>query len=73
MLQNRFGQVISAQATFIERVYIVGEVQLLYAIIESGGKQYKVSEGDIVSVELLPVEPDAAMEITKVLALENER
>lgn len=44
----------------------------MYAIIESGGKQYKVSEGDIISVELLSAETDAALEIDKVLAVENE-
>ena len=28
----------------------------MYAIIETGGKQYKVSEGDIITVEKLAVE-----------------
>ena len=28
----------------------------MYAIIETGGKQYKVSEGDIITVEKLGVE-----------------
>ena len=28
----------------------------MYAIIENGGKQYKVSEGDVVKVEKLPQE-----------------
>ena len=28
----------------------------MYAIIENGGKQYKVSEGDVVKVEKLPAE-----------------
>jgi large subunit ribosomal protein L21 len=28
----------------------------MYAIIATGGKQYKVAEGDIIDVELLPVE-----------------
>lgn len=28
----------------------------MYAIIENGGKQYKVSEGDVVKVEKLPAQ-----------------
>ena len=28
----------------------------MYAIIENGGKQYKVSEGDVLKVEKLPAE-----------------
>ena len=27
----------------------------MYAIIQTGGKQYRVSEGDVLSVEKLPV------------------
>ncbi len=30
----------------------------MYAIIATGGKQYKVSEGDIITIEKLGVEPD---------------
>lgn len=29
----------------------------MYAIIATGGKQYKVSEGDVIKVEKLDVEP----------------
>jgi len=32
----------------------------MYAIIETGGKQYKVSEGDVVFVEKLDVEAGAS-------------
>lgn len=28
----------------------------MYAIIETGGKQYKVAEGDVIKVEKLAVE-----------------
>ena len=31
----------------------------MYAIIEQGGKQYKVSQGDVVNIELTEVAPDA--------------
>ncbi len=43
----------------------------MYAIIETGGKQYKVSEGDIIFVEKLAVEEGATIEIDKVLAGNN--
>ncbi len=36
-----------------QRVYIEREVLFVYAVIETGGKQYKVSEGEIIYVELL--------------------
>jgi len=29
----------------------------MYAVIETGGKQYRVSPGQTVEVELLPAEP----------------
>ncbi len=29
-----------------------------YAVIQTGGKQYRVSEGDILEVERLPYDPD---------------
>lgn len=36
----------------------------MYAIIETGGKQYRVAEGDVVTVERLAAEPDAAVEFS---------
>ena len=44
----------------------------MYAIIETGGKQYKVSEGDIIFVEKLEVAEDAVITIDKVVALCGE-
>ena len=41
----------------------------MFAIIETGGKQYKVAEGDEIRVELLDVEPDSTLTIDKVLAV----
>lgn len=38
-----------------------------YAIITSGGKQYKVSEGDTVAVEKLNVKPQEAYAFSEVL------
>lgn len=40
----------------------------MYAIIEQGGKQYKVSQGDTINIELTEVAPDATtIELNKVL------
>lgn len=40
----------------------------MYAIIEQGGKQYKVAEGDIINIELTDVKPGAKkIELDKVL------
>ena len=39
----------------------------MYAIIETGGKQYKVSEGDVIKVEKLAVEAGTAYAFDKVL------
>ena len=41
----------------------------MYAIIETGGKQYKVSEGDVVFVEKLDVEAGSTVTIDKVLVV----
>lgn len=39
-----------------------------YAVIETGGKQYRVKTGDVFSVERLPGEPGAVVQIASVLA-----
>ncbi len=39
------------------------------SIIETGGKQYKVSEGDIIFIEKLPVEAEETVTFDKVLAV----
>lgn len=42
----------------------------MYAIIEQGGKQYKVALGDRLNIELTDVEPDAkTIELNKVLLI----
>ncbi len=43
----------------------------MYAIIATGGKQYKVAEGDIIKVEKLGVEKDASVSFDQVLAVNN--
>ena len=43
----------------------------MYAIIETGGKQLKVCESDVIYVEKLDVEEGATYTFDKVVALEN--
>ncbi len=44
----------------------------MYAIIETGGKQYKVSEGDVIRVEKLGKEAGESVIFDKVLAVRND-
>ena len=44
----------------------------MYAIIATGGKQYKVSEGDIINVEKLGVEAGETVTFDKVVALSDD-
>lgn len=43
----------------------------MYAIIATGGKQYKVAEGDIIKVEKLGVEAGATVSFDQVLVVNN--
>ena len=43
-----------------------------YAIVRTGGKQYKVSPGQAFDVERLPQGVGAIVELTEVLALDRE-
>ena len=43
----------------------------MYAIIATGGKQYKVSEGDIINVEKLGVEAGETVTFDQVLAVSD--
>ncbi len=44
----------------------------MYAIIETGGKQYKVAEGDVIYVEKLVAAEGDAVKFDKVLAVGGE-
>lgn len=39
----------------------------MYAVIESGGKQYRVTEGQVLKLEKLPVDVDQSIDFDKVL------
>jgi large subunit ribosomal protein L21 len=43
----------------------------MYAIIATGGKQYKVAEGDIIKIEKLGLEAGAEVTFDQVLAVNN--
>ena len=43
-----------------------------HAIIETGGKQYRVAEGDVIYVEKLDAEEGAAITFDKVIAVIDE-
>ncbi|MCS7024824.1 MAG: 50S ribosomal protein L21 [Bryobacteraceae bacterium] len=44
----------------------------MYAVIATGGKQYRVSPGDVIYVEKLPGEQGTAVEFDKVLAVSTD-
>lgn len=44
----------------------------MYAVIETGGKQYQVNEGDIIFIEKLAVEAEETVIFDKVVALGAE-
>ena len=43
----------------------------MYAVIKTGGKQYKVTEGDVLRVEKLNAEVNTTVELTEVLLVAN--
>lgn len=43
----------------------------MYAIVKTGGKQYKVAEGDLVKVEKIEGEPGASVALTPVLLVDG--
>lgn len=44
----------------------------MYAIVETGGKQYRVTPGDTFRVEKLPVDRGATVELDRVLMVADE-
>lgn len=43
----------------------------MYAVVKTGGKQYKVSEGDVVRVELLDAEVGSEVTLADVLLIND--
>ncbi len=44
----------------------------MYAVIKTGGKQYRVSEGDLLSIELLDTEAGATITFNEVLLVAKD-
>lgn len=44
----------------------------MYVVIETGGKQYRVQEGDVLFVEKLAADADSQVEFTDVLAVSKD-
>jgi large subunit ribosomal protein L21 len=44
----------------------------VYAVVVTGGKQYKVAEGDVIFVEKLDGEVDSTIELENVLAVNKD-
>jgi large subunit ribosomal protein L21 len=44
----------------------------MYAIVKTGGKQYKVAEGSTLLVEKLEGDPEATVELTEVLMVSDD-
>jgi len=44
----------------------------MYAVIETGGKQYRVAPGDVIQVETLPGEVGSEIEFGRVLTVVND-
>ena len=43
----------------------------MYAIVKTGGKQYKVAEGDVIEIEKLESDPGAAVTLPAVLLVDG--
>jgi large subunit ribosomal protein L21 len=43
----------------------------MYAIVKTGGKQYKVAEGDVIEVEKLDGDPGAAVTLPALLVVDG--
>lgn len=44
----------------------------MYAVIKTGGKQYRVAENEVLTIEKLDLEPGAAVEFDEVLMIGGE-
>ncbi|GIM29215.1 50S ribosomal protein L21 [Clostridium polyendosporum] len=44
----------------------------MYAVVKTGGKQFRVQQGDVIFVEKLNAEVDSTVELTEVLAVAKD-
>lgn len=52
--------------------YLLQDAQPMFAVIRTGGKQYRVSPNDLMKVEKLEAEPGSTITFTDVLAVGSE-
>ena len=57
---------------FMAKCHSESEVLFVFAIITTGGKQYKVNEGDVIFIEKLDVAEGEKVTFDKVLAVSGE-
>jgi large subunit ribosomal protein L21 len=48
------------------------ELGTMYAIVKTGGKQYRVAEGDVIEVEKLDAAPGAEVALPAILLVDGE-
>ena len=60
---------LSAKCRLHQRVLYEREVLFVFAVIETGGKQYRVNEGDVIFVEKLDVNEGDTVVFDRVLAM----
>ena len=60
------------QRVFAAYGSIESEVLFVFAVIETGGKQYKVEEGSVIYVEKLVAEENDTVKFDNVLAVSDE-
>ena len=45
----------------------------MYAIIQNGGKQYRVSEGQMIRLETIDAEPGKSIDLNEILLIANDK
>ena len=62
---------MDVSSTLIYQRARIGGGAIMYAVVETGGKQYKVAEGDVIFVEKLGLAEGDAVTFDKVIAVGN--
>jgi large subunit ribosomal protein L21 len=55
-----------------DREFSTEELGTMYAIVKTGGKQYKVAEGDVIEVEKLDAAPGAEVALPAILLVDGD-
>jgi large subunit ribosomal protein L21 len=70
--ENKIKVKVDIQPMFWWNSQLFFESKTMYAIIETGGKQYRVSAGDTIEVERIPAEAGQTFTFDRVLFCKNE-